>query len=949
MSTYGILNFRNIERLLWYGTFYFCSVGSYLIAQPAQLDFRHYSVNDGVPSSEVYTVFEDKEGFLWLGTDNGVARFDGYEFTVFDQDDGLEDTVVFTFRQGPNGKLWASTYSGRFFFFEDGRFHPYVNNEITIELKKKSHLIKLLDVTEDNDMIVRVQDSEILKIFPSGEVVSLAENIPANLTYDVYLREHSGQLNGRGGANTLYKAKVAPSVDGKMELFALQSNSRRMVANIKFDLEEGLIKLLYAGVLERTGSVEIVMATDKEIITTKLDGETTHQYPNRQGKIINFVLPGKREGEYWYCLNRGNGIELHDLSEGNGEPQRKTFLEGHSVSSGLFDSKGGFWVTTLDDGLYYSPYPDQKLYLKDDDTENTKSVSLAMTGPESFYAGYDDGTVFNYEKNEKSLRSILLPEVANDERMYDLFYDSINENVYTPYYHFKHPIVRNSQLDKSRITYHSYDNKKPYNFVSFNYLPRWYPDKLFATSSISFSELNLSDALASSYSSKFDFQFIGGHVLAADAKGKRLLGTIHGLYEITANGRMIADNLGVEELSGRVVFIKSVNEESLLFGTRGSGLVYYDQDTSYLIRESDGLASDMIRDIHEAKEGVFWISTLSGLSKVTFYDDGRNYDLRTFRIENGLPSNEIAQVDTWGDEVWLATSVGIMHFIEPPIDSFSPAPTVRKVLINGLEVSSKVSYSLPAGRQGVSIQFGSINHLLGDQVLYRYRNAEDAHWQYTTDRTANFPNLVAGSYQFAVQSQNQDGFWSESTYLDISVATPWYQTWWAIMSGAFLLIGSLSAFFLLRERRRKHQQKLLLQINELEHAALHAQMNPHFVFNALNSIQNFVLENNAKQAATYLSRFARVIRQTLRSSVEGKQSLKEELAMLHTYLVLEKLRFKDGFNYELTVDPALPLESIDLPPLLIQPFVENAIIHGLKERERGGWISRIEGPNRRQW
>jgi len=327
------------------------------------------------------------------------------------------------------------------------------------------------------------------------------------------------------------------------------------------------------------------------------------------------------------------------------------------------------------------------------------------------------------------------------------------------------------------------------------------------------------------------------------------------------------------------------------------------------------------------------------LSKVTFSPDGRKYELRTFSTENGLPSNEVSQVDTWGDEVWLATSAGLARFYPPPIDSFSPSPTIREVLVNGKKVENSEQYELPAGRQGVSIRFATINYLIGNHIRYRYRIADNAPWQYEIERTANYPNLGPGTYQFAVQSLNEDGFWSKSSLLKINVATPWYATWWAFTGIVLLLIGGLTTFFLIRERRRKREQNFLLQINELEHAALHAQMNPHFVFNALNSIQNFVLENNAKQAATYLSRFAQVIRQTLRSSVDGKQTLKEELAMLHTYLVLEKLRFKDAFNYELTVDPSLSPEDIDLPPLLIQPFVENAIIHGLKDHKRGGWIS----------
>ena len=563
----------------------------------------------------------------------------------------------------------------------------------------------------------------------------------------------------------------------------------------------------------------------------------------------------------------------------------------------------------------------------------------ALTEPGSFYAGYDDGSIFRYDKGRARLWDIQQSSLKSDERLYDMFYDSIHSRVYTPNYSFNHPLTPGRKLDSRMISTYELIDDKRHNLTNFNYFPERYPGVLFGVRGRNFAELPLSGGPSTVSSSNFGLLFNGGQALGVDAQGRRLLGTLHGLYEITKEGRMIPENLGVEELSGRVVFIKPVNKDGLLFGTRGDGLVYYDQDTSYLVKESDGLASDMIRDLHKSRDGSFWASTLNGLSRISFSPDGRKYELRTFRTENGLPSNEVNQVDTWGEEVWLATSAGVARFYPSPIDSYSPPPTIRQVLVNGEKVESCERYDLPAGQQGVAIRFSTINYLIGNRIHYRYRIADDAPWQYETDRTANYPNLGPGTYHFAVQSQNQDGFWSESTVLDIHVATPWYATWWAWSIGVLILLGALVTYFLVRERRRKREQDLLLQINELEHAALHAQMNPHFVFNALNSIQNFVLQNDPKQAATYLSRFARVIRQTLRSSVDGKHTLGDELDMLRTYLLLEKLRFKDGFNYELTVSADLSLEDISLPPLLIQPFVENAIIHGLKNRKYGGWIS----------
>ncbi len=137
----------------------------------------------------------------------------------------------------------------------------------------------------------------------------------------------------------------------------------------------------------------------------------------------------------------------------------------------------------------------------------------------------------------------------------------------------------------------------------------------------------------------------------------------------------------------------------------------------------------------------------------------------------------------------------------------------------------------------------------------------------------------------------------------------------------------------------EYREGMAMEVVNLEKAALQAQMNPHFIFNCLNSIQNFIMENNKVQAMDYLSRFAKLVRQNLNASVESKVSIEDEASMLDNYLALEKLRFKDRFNYHIHVDPNIHLSSTFILPLLIQPYVENAILHGMKEMESGGMIN----------
>lgn len=145
-------------------------VGGALIAQSTQLHFKHFTTDDGLPSSESHVVFEDKKGYIWIGTDNGVARYDGYEFEVFDSNDGLGDVVVFTILEDHIGKIWVGTLSGDAYYFEDGRFHAYKHNKEMQSARLGNEFIHLIDVRETGEVVFRLQHNGVIIIDLKGVV-----------------------------------------------------------------------------------------------------------------------------------------------------------------------------------------------------------------------------------------------------------------------------------------------------------------------------------------------------------------------------------------------------------------------------------------------------------------------------------------------------------------------------------------------------------------------------------------------------------------------------------------------------------------------------------------------------------------------------------------------------------------------------------------------------------
>jgi LytS/YehU family sensor histidine kinase len=225
-------------------------------------------------------------------------------------------------------------------------------------------------------------------------------------------------------------------------------------------------------------------------------------------------------------------------------------------------------------------------------------------------------------------------------------------------------------------------------------------------------------------------------------------------------------------------------------------------------------------------------------------------------------------------------------------------------------------------------------------VRYRYKlEGLDDNWSTLTSRSeANYGNLPHGKYTFKVKAMNGDGYWSNEYPYTFTIRPPWWHTWWAYTIFSLTFIGMIYALFRYRLNKIRSDHEVKQKTAELEMQALRAQMNPHFIFNSLNSINLFILENNKLQASEYLTKFSRLVRLILNNSREAFIPLEQELEALELYLELESLRFELRFNYEITLDKNIDASALKVPPLIIQPYAENAIWHGLMSKKDRGHL-----------
>ena len=216
----------------------------------------------------------------------------------------------------------------------------------------------------------------------------------------------------------------------------------------------------------------------------------------------------------------------------------------------------------------------------------------------------------------------------------------------------------------------------------------------------------------------------------------------------------------------------------------------------------------------------------------------------------------------------------------------------------------------------------------------------------------NYTNLPSGNYTFELQVANNEGLWHKAPLsIPVSIATPWWETW--AFRVTFLLAIAALFYFIYKYRvtiirnEARMKSEFERKIADVELSALRAQMNPHFIFNCLNSIENYIIKNETFKAAEYINDFARLIRLILQNSRSEFIPLTDEIEALDLYLQMESLRFVDQFEYHIDIDPSVNAHDIEIPPMLIQPFVENAIWHGLIPKKGSGKLdirmSRVNG------
>jgi ligand-binding sensor domain-containing protein len=366
---------------------------------------------------------------------------------------------------------------------------------------------------------------------------------------------------------------------------------------------------------------------------------------------------------------------------------------------------------------------------------------------------------------------------------------------------------------------------------------------------------------------------------------------------------------------------------------------------------ADGLPNDDCQAIKQDRQQRLWIATLNGLS---LFDKKKNH-FENYTANDGLIDNEVGSFNKGDDGKFYIGYADSYNYFDPDniIKNNVPPPIAfTSFKIFGEETSlpenntANTPLQLNYRQNMLSFEFAALNYTVPQKNQYVYKlEGADKNWTFSgSGRQATYSNLSGGNYVFHIKASNNDGVWNETgRSIFIHIAPPFWRAWWfktlviiTIIFSVYLFYRRRIAFIRKEEEKKTSFNKQLVQI---EMKALKAQMNPHFIFNCMNSINSYILENNKKKASDYLTKFSTLIRLILENSDKQKINLADELAMLETYLQLEQNRLDNKFDYHIEVDASIKTIAFEIPPLILQPFIENAIWHGLIHKTERGKIN----------
>lgn len=857
--------------------------------------YKNFTVNDGLAGNEAFHIIQDSKGYIWIATSTGVSMFKGYSFKNYDVQSGLVDNIVFEIYEDYKGRIWFIPYSGALCYYENGKIKTYPYNakiRQNMPTRSKGPVKMSFYVDSLDNIYLAVKDYGIMHISPEGIFKKL----------DGLNNEASIVLNEFPDNKVLISNPNKPI----LKELIIKSNSKSTRYPLK-DFFDGI----------NPTNIYAIKTNDSTIYAT-LEGNIAC-FVNHTLKWVHKTQQAfiwlSHNDEFLISTNFEGGLNLSPLINQN-TFTHKTILKDYQITSVLKDNEGSYWVSTLDNGILYIPDIHIQTITKKNGLSDNRIKSVYEKDG-ALYLGYQMGWV-DVIKNGKVQKVKMVKTEGNASFVRYFLGDDTNGKLWIcSFGHLGYLKNNRYILIESKASIYPRkivkSKKGNYYWVATAYgILKVQDDKVvYDSRDEGFSPLVLS--------------------IDEDSKGNVWFTTTNGLWRYSNKLlQYLGDENPLLATPGYALYFNPI-DESLWIGTNGTGIVILNRDGKLKqITKDNGLISNSVYTFFAHKNSI-WVGTRQGLSIITLHDS--THSIQNLTSNEGLASNDIVSLHVNDSTAFIGTSSGLSIFKTNRIKQNLTKP---KIYITSIEVNDSTSQwvpdklNIPWDSKLLRISFEGLSYRNMGRALYRYRSLGiDSNWVYTTSTQCLYSVFKPGSFTFQVEVQNSNGIWSNPASLSITVTAPYWKRIWFIALFALTMSALLYLIYYIRMRELKKRNELINNINLYKQQSLRQQLNPHFIFNTLNSIQYYILEKDTISSHKYLTKFARLMRFTLDNSLHSAIPLRDELESLRLYLELEALRLQGKFTYDIDYQNDESLLDIKIPTLMIQPFVENAIWHGI--------------------
>jgi sensor histidine kinase YesM len=836
----------------------------------------------GLPSNSVYNILQDGNGFIWLSHDKGLSRYDGKQLVQY-KIASLQSKSVSNLMQIQNS-IWCQDFTGSFYYttnyssLENSQFYTpgafsvagFTNNTFIISVKYDS--IRQLNLQTKQYTATAIENLNHSGVFYTTQAAYFIKNN--------YLTSYNG--------NTYTSVFKIPTTKNNFS-FLLQSNNQ------------------FYGITKNT--YPYIHSLQNDHVTA-----LPHLPKGLFIQDINLV-----QNEIWVSTSTGAYCFTKNF-----EPKYngRCFFNNQSISKVIKDREGNYWFGTLNKGVLIVPNIQATLH-----EYNGNGFTAMALANNNILLGTTANSIVSFNTSNNQFSPVFAQ--PNNHEVVNILYN---------------PFQQQTIFSSNTITF--LQNNQAISNITL------------AGKSAAVIKPNL---YAIAYASGLCLANPTKQILPAEIPS--WLQTNNGIYD----GKLY--KLNINSGRCRYVFFDSCN--NTLYAATANGLFYFaPYGKGQILYNSKAIYASQIVAMNgkvyvaSFKQGVFAIKANKLLEQLPVYnnaiykiyasnnnlwlitDDGLlQYNLAkktttNFTSADGLPKAELKDVLVNNNTVHVATSVGLvsLNAQQNSINTVAPLLQLNNITVNGLPYTLSNLSNLASDSNNIAIHFSALSFKSTDAVRVQYK-INNAEWQTLelNSRTIALPSLSAGKYIVEITAINEDGITAKKP-LQISfyINAPFFKQWWfivAIMFAACLLVY----IYFKRRLQNQHRQNVLLsqkimleqELQQSMLASIKSQMNPHFLFNALNTIQSYIYTNEKENASEYLGKFSELTRLILDMSNKTAVSVATEIKALQLYLALEKQRFEEKLNYTFVVDDAINTETSFIPSMLIQPYVENAIKHGL--------------------